>query len=191
MSALRQRGISYTLEEYLAFENFAEAKHEFANGDIYAMAGATPRHNDIAGNAFTSLKTQLRGRPCVARISDQRLFVEAADLITYPDVVVSYAPGLYSDKDSIALIDATVIIEVLSPSTARYDKGSKFDSYKLLPSLRHYLLIEQNRVEVEHCFLGEEGEWMTQIFRNLDDEIEVAAIGCHLRVSEIYEDIEF
>lgn len=191
MSAKRQHQTFYTLEEYLEFENYANSRHEFFRGEIYAMAGTTPRHNIISLSVAASLREQLRGRPYSARAMDQRLRVEAADLTTYPDILVVCPPERLSPTDRIALLDAAVIIEVLSPSTARYDQTAKFDFYCHLDSLRHYLLVEQSRVEVEHRFKSENGEWTTQIFADLGAEIELEAIGCRLRVSEIYEEIEF
>ncbi len=122
---------------------------------------------------------------------DQRLRVEAADLTTYPDILVVCPPERLSPTDRIALLDATVIIEVLSPSAARTNQTAKFDFYYQLDSLRHYLLVEQNSVGIEHRFQRHDGEWTTQTFTNLDDKIELAVIDCRLRVSEVYEEIEF
>ncbi len=191
MSAQRKHQTSYTLEEYLEFENYANSRHEFFRGEIYAMAGTTPRHNIICLNVAASLRGQLRGRPCSAQAMDQRLRVDAADLTTYPDILVVCPPERLSPTDRIALLDATVIIEVLSPSTARYDQTAKFDFYCYLDSLRHYVLVEQNSVEVEHRFKTENGEWITETFTAWEDEIELSAIDCRLRVSEVYEEIEF
>jgi Uma2 family endonuclease len=191
MSAQRQHLTHWTIEEYLAFENHASDKHEYFQGGVYAMAGSTREHNIISSNILASLHGQLRGRPCSARMADQRLRIEEADLTTYPDVLVVCPPETTSAADRIAVTDATVIIEVLSPSTAQYDKTSKFEFYSFLPSLRHYLLVEQKRVEVEHRFREESGEWTTRGFSDLEDEVELPAIGCRLKVSEIYEEIEF
>ena len=191
MSAQRKHQTSYTLDEYLEFENDSNARHEFYQGEIYAMAGTTPRHNAISLNVAVSLHAQLRGRPCKARAMDQRLRVDAADLTTYPDVLVVCPPEHMSSRDRIAVTDATVVIEILSPSTARYDQTAKFDFYSHLESFRHYLLIEQDWVHIEHRFKLENGEWETQQFTDLEDVIELQTIESRLRVSEIYEEIEF
>lgn len=188
MSAQRQLEYGYTEAEYWQIEDFSNVKHEFWDGQIYAMAGATPKHNDIAVNVVTSLKVQLRGTPCVPRTGDQR--VKAATLQTYPDVVVACRPLQYDPNDSNTLIDAAVIVEVLSRSTQSNDRNAKFDAYKALPSLRHYLLIVQTPSHVEHHFLDEGGVWSSQTFTNSNDVIGLSAIGCELSVSEIYEDIE-
>ncbi len=145
------------------------------------MAGATERHNDVAGNIYISLKTQLRGNPCRTRISDQRIKVESTSLQTYPDVLVTCPPFRRDLRDAITLLDATVIVEVLSPSTRRYDRLAKFNNYIELPSLRHYLLVEPDQIGVEHRFKLEDGNWEIEQFTALEDEIELRAIACRSR----------
>ena len=191
MSAQRKRQTFYSLNEYLAFENDSNARHEYYQGEIYAMAGTTTRHNQIALNIALALTTQLRGRPCKALGMDQRLRVDAADLTTYPDILVACPPLSYSESDTIALLDATVIIEILSPSTARYDQTAKFDFYCNLDSFRHYVLVDANQVHVEHRFKLPSGDWEIEQFTALTDEIELQTIACRLTVREIYEEIEF
>lgn len=191
MSAQRKHQTYYSIDEYLAFENGANARHEYYQGEIYAMAGTTTRHNKIAFNLAISLTTQLRGRPCSVLGMDQRLRVDAADLTTYPDVLVVCPPFSMSSRDSIAVTDATVIIEILSPSTARYDQTAKFDFYSNLDSFRHYLLVDSNQIGVEHRFREENGEWTTEQFTELNDEIALQSIACRLTLREIYEEIEF
>ena len=136
-------------DEYLRREEASLTKHEYVNGAIYAMAGASPSHNDLAAAALSALIVQLRGNPCIPRGSDQRVKVEATGINTYPDVVIACPPLCYDSKN-ITLLDATVIIEVLSPSTAEYDRTGKFLHLAQLPSLRHYVLISQDQVWVEH-----------------------------------------
>lgn len=191
MSAQRKHQTFYSLTEYLEFENGSNARHEYYQGEIYAMAGTTTRHNKIAFNIATTLTTQLRGHACSALGMDQRLRVDAADLTTYPDILVVCPPERYSPTDRIALLDATLILEALSPSTARYDQTAKFDFYCNLESFGHYLLVESNRIGVEHRFKTENGDWQTQNFTALNDEIALQAIECHLTLREIYEEIEF
>ena len=190
MSALRKSEISYSIEEYLSVENAANTRHEYFQGQIYAMAGTTSRHNDIAVNILASLHNQLRGRGCVPRGMDQRVYIAEADLLTYPDVLVVCPPQRYSEQDRLALVDATVIIEILSPSTARYDRGGKFEAYKFLPSLRHYVLIETERAEITHWRLENE-QWQSETLTDLGDSMSLSAIDCVLNVGEIYERIEF
>ena len=188
MSAQRQPEYDYTEKEYWQVEEDSDIKHEFWDGQIYAMAGATPKHNDIALNVASSLKVQLRGKSCVPRTSDQR--VKAGTLQTYPDVVVACRPLQYDPNNANTLIDATVIVEVLSRSTQNTDRNAKFDSYKQLPSLRHYLLIAQTPFDVVHYFKDENGDWQSEALDVAADVVRLTAIDCQLSLSEIYEDVE-
>ncbi len=190
MVALANRQVSFTLAEYLAFENGVREKHEYWNGEICAMAGGTRNHAMIAANVLIRLGTQLHGRPCAAYGSDQRIHIAAADVLTYPDVVVSCPPHASSASDPYSLLDATVIVEVLSRSTAQYDRGAKFETYALLPSLRHYVLIEQDKMCVEvrtREMLGE--VWTSESYSAATDKVQLSAIACRLDVSEVYERI--
>jgi Uma2 family endonuclease len=192
MSAERRPQIVFTEREYFEFENDSSVKHEYFQGQLYAMAGATVPHNRITGNTFASLHSQLRGRPCEPFTSDQRLKVEANGLIAYPDVLVACEPLLYGQNDRHTLINATVIIEVLSPSTAHYDREGKFDFYRELPSLRHYVLIAQSQMEVDHrWFNSQTGAWQSETFTLPENRVHLAAIDCVLSVAELYERIEF
>ncbi len=190
MTAQRQHHTLFTEKEYWDYEEAFSAKHEYFRGEVFAMAGASPRHNDVAGNIYASLLSQLRGKPCRARISDQRIKVEATTLQTYPDVVVVCPPFRFTPDNKITLLDATVIVEVLSDSTRQYDQTDKFDNYKQLPSLRHCLLVETDKVSIEHRIRLENGEWKTQTFTHLDDVVDLTAIACTLSIRAIYEEIE-
>lgn len=192
MSAQRVVERSFTEKEYLELEEVSPTKHEYCGGEIFAMAGASGAPNDIALAAGGTLKSQLRGRPCRARSTDQRIKVEATGLVTYPDAVVVCPPFRYDAELPNTILDAVVIVEVLSPSTAPYDKGSKFANYKRLSSFRHYLLIDQLAVWVEHHWLDElSGDWMTQQFTDLTDEIYLEAIDCRLSLEDLYEGVDF
>ena len=187
MSAQRQPAYEFTENEYWQRAEDSGIKLEFWDGQIYAMAGATPDHNDITVNVASSLHTQLRGKPCVPRTSDQR--VKAGTLQTYPDVVVACRPLQYDPGDSNTLIDAMVIIEVLSRSTQSKDRNLKFDRYKELPSLRHYLLISQTPFDVVHHFLDGK-TWRSETLTDAADIVRLTGIDCQLSLSEIYEDVE-
>ncbi len=189
MSAQRQHNL-FTEQEYYYEEDLSATKHEFFRGEVFAMAGTTRRHNDVAGNIYISLRAQLRGKLCGAHISDQRIQVEANTLITYPDVVVVCPPFRFSPNNKITLLDATVIVEVLSDSTRIYDQGEKFNLARELPSLCHYILVEPNEVRVEHRFRTGDGDWETEVWTHLDDELELRAIECRLSVRDIYDEIE-
>ena len=190
MTAQRPHHALFTEREYWEKEEFAVERHEYFRGEIVAMAGASPRHNDISASILSSLFSQLRGRPCRARMSDQRIKVETTTLQTYPDVVVVCPPFRFDSGNSITLLDATVIVEVLSDSTRQYDQSEKFRNYRELPSLRHYLLVETNGISIEHRTRLENGDWETQIFSTLDDTIELEAIACQLSLHAVYEEVD-
>ena len=148
MSALPER--IWTTEDYLAYERDSQQRHEYLGGKIYALAGASAKHNLIVGNAIASLHVQVRKRPCMVYPSDMRLKVSRTGLYTYSDISVVCGDPQFEDDQSDTLLNPTVIIEVLSPSTETYDWGKKFQHYRTLASLREYLLIAQDSHRVEH-----------------------------------------
>ncbi|MDQ3814367.1 MAG: Uma2 family endonuclease [Armatimonadota bacterium] len=148
MQALAEHYI--TEDEYWALEAGSDIKHEYFDGCIFSRPGGSPEHNRLAANAVISLGSQLRGTPCRAVGSDQRVKVEATGLNTYSDVVVYCRPWRFDPREKNTLLNPVVLIEVLSDSTADYDRTIKFDHYKQIESLRDYILIAQDRVRVEH-----------------------------------------
>src|SRR5687768_13215855 len=160
-----------TEEEYWQLEEQSETKYEYFNGEIFAMSGGSPEHAVLSVNASTALNNQLRGKPCRVGSSDQRVKVEATGLSTYPDVVVYCRPWRFDPRNADTLLTPTLIVEVLSPSTLNYDKGTKFDNYKQIESLRDYLLISQDKVQVEHYRRLDNGDWLLHTAIGLDASI--------------------
>lgn len=189
MSAQRQPEYDYTEKEYWQIDDDSNLKHEFWYGQICAMAGASTDHNRISLSVGSSLKIQLRGRPCEPFVGDQRLKIAPADIQTFPDVIVVCPPLKYDPNQADTLLDAVVIAEVLSRSTRFNDRNAKFNAYKQLTSLRHYLLIEQKQRKVEHHFLDGK-TWLSETFTDAADSVRLTAIDCQLLLDEIYEDIE-
>ena len=179
-----------TTEEYLAKERKALTKSEYRDGQIHAMPGASRKHNLIAGNTFAELHVQLRNRVCEVYQNDMRVKVSAAGTYTYPDVVVVCEEPRFEDTHFDTLLNPTVLIEVLSPSTAAYDRGDKFASYQKLDSLCEYVLISQDSVCVEH-YLRQEQDWNLTEFRSLDDVFSLVSIGCELSLRAIYAKVQF
>ena len=179
-----------TSAEYLALERKATTKSEYLNGRVYAMVGASREHNLIAVNMASELHGQLRERPCETYINDMRVKVAPAGLYTYPDVVVVCENPRFEDDDLDTLLNPTVLIEILSPSTEAYDRGEKFAYYRQLESLREYLLVAQNRVCVERYF-RQGAQWLLTEFSALDDEIDLVSISCQLSLRAIYAKVEF
>ena len=179
-----------TPEEYLANERKALTKSEYRNGQIHAMPGASHEHNVIMGNTFAELHIQLRDRTCIVYPSDMRVKVSSTGRYTYPDVIVVCDEPQFEDSHFDTLLNPTVLIEVLSPSTAAYDRGEKFAAYQKLDSLREYVLISQENVCVEH-YLRQEQDWDLTEFRSLDDVFSLVSIGCELALQAIYAKVQF
>ena len=180
----------YTPEEYLALERAADYKSEYVGGEIFAMAGASEDHNTIAGNIFRLLGNQFQGRPCRIYISDMRVQVATTGMYTYPDVVAVCGPREFADAHRDTLLNPTVIVEVLSPSTQDYDRGAKFDYYWRLPSLAEYVLVAQDQMRVEH-FARQDAGWLLTIARAPDDILRLPALDAALPLAAIYANVEF
>jgi Uma2 family endonuclease len=176
---------------YLAFERASETKHEYVAGEVVAMAGASRRHNLIQMDTGTIINTQLRGRPCEVYPSDMRVKVGALSIYTYPDITVVCGESELEDAEQDTLLNPTVIIEILSPATERYDRGLKFHRYQLIPSLRDYLLIAQDQPLVEHYSCGADGRWTLAGRAGLGGRVELPSIGCVLDLAEIYRKVSF
>jgi Uma2 family endonuclease len=179
-----------TIEEYLALEEKSEVRHEFFNGEIFAMAGGTFNHSIIAGNLIGRLNTLLKGR-CFVGTADLRIKVEATGLLTYPDVsVICGAPELlYRPSDT--LVNPTLIAEVLSPSTELYDRGVKFEHYRQIPSLTTYLLVSQEAARVEYFIRQNAFKWEYGVASGPDSHIEPSGLGITLSLAEIFAGVQF
>jgi Uma2 family endonuclease len=181
----------YTLGQYLAKEKSAQQKSEFYRGEIFAMGGGSPRHNDISGNVYHALRTQLRESTCRPYNSDQRLSVKPAGLHTYADVSVVCGP-LHMDRDDRdAITNPRVIFEVLSRSTERYDRGKKFELYRGIATLAEYVLISQDEPHIERFQRQSDNSWLLTEAGGLDAAMDLASITCHLTLAEIYDNVDF
>jgi Uma2 family endonuclease len=178
-----------TPAEYLAAERKAAEKSEYINGRVYAMAGASRVHNLIALNTASELRTQLRGRPCEAYANDMRVKVERTGMYTYPDVVGLCEEPRFEDAEVDTLLNPGVIIEILSPSTERYDRGEKFAHYRRLESLREYVLIAQDIRRIEH-YRREGDSWVLTEVSEPDAALVISSLSCTLRLSDIYDRVE-
>ncbi len=176
-----------TVEEYLALERQSETRNEYLNGETFARTGASRRHNRIALNVAMAFDRQLAGRGCEVFVSDMRVRVSAAHHFTYPDVVVACGEPQFADGEADTLLNPTLIVEVLSTSTERYDRGTKFESYRTLPSLAEYVLIAQDRVHVEHFVRQGSGAWLQTETDGREDSVELPPIGCTLALADIYQ----
>lgn len=181
----------YTVDEYLALERASETKHEFYDGEIFAMAGASESHNLIVGNVLTALNQALRDQPCRVYPSDMRVRCPSG-LHTYPDVTVVCGDPQFEDGQRDTLLNPLVIIEVLSPSTEKYDRGNKFENYQAIPSLRENVLVLQERIRVEHYTRREDAdEWLLKSVNDSGATVAFPAPGCQVSVAEMYAKVEF
>ncbi len=175
-----------TEDEYLAGERAADHKSEFVNGEIYGMAGGSLRHSRVAANWTAELTLQLRGRECGVFTSDARVRTSRSGSYVYPDLsVVCGAPQVYEDADDI-LTNPKVLIEVLSPSTADYDRGKKFELYREIASLEDYILVHTGSALVEHFARQADASWIFREYRGLEAAISIASIGCTIRLADVY-----
>lgn len=184
--------LHFTAEEYLAFERAAEMKHEYLDGQIYAMAGASPQHNQICFNLAGELRPQLKGRPCRGFSSDQKTSTDPADLFSYPDLTIVCGEPKFHDEQQDVMLNPTVIIEVLSPTTEAYDRGEKFARYRQLKSLSDYILVAQDKACIEH-YIRQPGKrpWLYIVETDLSAKIWIASIKCELKLADVYDLVEF
>lgn len=188
--ALRALQRRFTPEEYLMLERKAERRSEYFDGQIFAMAGASRRHILITASLSRRLGNQLENRPCEVYPTDMRVRVRPTGLYTYPDIVIVCGGPQFDDKESDTLLNPTVLIEVLSPTTEAYDRGEKFSQYRRLTSLREYVLVAQDKVRVE-CYRRQGDFWVLSEVSDLDKALRLESIDCEVPLREIYERIDF
>ena len=181
----------FTPEEYLARERQAQYKSEYFNGEIFAMSGASREHNLISMNISAALHLQLRQRPCEVYAGDMRVKVSPTGLYTYPDVVVVCEEPRFEDAEVDTLLNPTLVVEVLSPSTEDYDRGRKFEHYPTLASLQEYVLVAQGKHHVAHYVRQANNTWIFSDTTGSDTQILPPSINCVLSMNEIYAKVPF
>lgn len=174
---------------YLQTERGAAFRSEYVNGRVYALAGASRVHNLIVGNTFANLHAQLRGRRCEVYANEMRVKVESTGMYTYPDVVGLCEKPEVEDEHLDTLLNPAVIIEVLSPSTERYDRGEKFAHYRRLPSLREYVLIAQDIRRIDH-YRRDGDSWVLTEVSEPDASLVLGSLGATIALADIYDRVE-
>lgn len=181
----------YSVEDYYFLDIGSPIRLEYFEGDIYAMSGGTRAHSRITINVLTAFRSALRGTQCEPYDGNMRVMTSAG-LYTYPDASVVCGKSEMIGKDErTTLLNPTLIVEVLSDSTRKYDRGEKFENYRSIDSLREYLLIEQLRPSVELRRRSAENEWSTSTIESLDQSVHLASIDIDLPLTSIYELVEF
>ncbi len=177
--------------EYLDMDRSAEIKHEYFDGEIFAMTGASEPHNLIVANVIRELGNGLKHTPCRVYASDMRLKVSETGLFTYPDVMVVCGEREFVDQRGDTLENPDLIVEVLSHSTESYDRGKKFEHYRRLSSLKEYVLISQSRRKIEKYYRTRNRKWIYSETEPESGDILLESVGCELRLFEVYHKIEF
>ena len=177
----------FDAQAYLAWEAEQSTKHEYHDGEVFAMAGASDAHVTVAGNVYMALRNHLRGSPCSVFISDMKLRVEEDNAFFYPDVFVTCAE---SDRGQSHSKSAPVlVVEVLSPATSAYDRGAKFAAYRKLPTLREYALIDPERLSLD--LFRREGDSKRWVLHPIEagGYVEWASVGLQVPLEALYEDV--
>ena len=180
-----------TPQQYLALERASEERSEYLDGEMVAMTGVSRNHALIAVNLGRELSSQLLDRPCEVYASDLRVQVSPTGLYTYPDVVVVCGEPRFEDEQLDTLLNPTVLIEVLSPTTESYDRGKKFEHYRTLDSLAEYLLVSQDHPRIERYLRQNDGLWLFGDAAGLDAVLTLPSIGCDLRLAGVYAKVRF
>lgn len=176
-----------THAEYCAFEREAMVKHEYLAGEVFAMTGGTLEHSRLAGRLAYLLGNALEGRPCRVLSADARVRIEAVDVDTYPDLSVVCGPPETADADDHALLNPTLLAEVLSKSTEAYDRGLKASNYRQIPSLRAYLLVSQDRQRLELQVRQGDGRWLI-VEAGPGQKLPIEPLAIELEVDALYRD---
>jgi len=190
---IRQLHIPVTVADYLAGERAPGSviRHEYLDGEVWAMAGESLEHSTICTHLIYLLVGQLRGKPCRALSPNMKVRTNPTGLYSYPDLTVVCGEPIFHDEHRDVLVNPTVIVEVLSPTTEAFDRGTKWICYQQIATLSDYLLIAQNRPFIEHYVRQTDGRWLYSIAESLAASVEIASIDCRIPLAEVYERIEF
>lgn len=181
----------YTAEEYLELEVASETRNEYRNGAIIPMIGGTPEHNRISGNLYIALSLGLKRKPYAVFHVDQRLWIPKESVYTYPDVMVLPKPIELQTGRKDTVMNPCFIAEVLSKSTRSYDRSDKFAAYRTIPSFQEYLLIDQEKIHVEHHVKVAENQWLFSEYNDPEFNLSLRTLDLQIRIADLYEDIEF
>jgi Uma2 family endonuclease len=181
----------YTAEDYLNFEREADTRHEFLDGEIYQMAGESLSHSRIYINLAAEIGSSLKGKRCEPLSPNMKVRTSTASLFSYPDLTIVCGEPIFHDQKKDVLTNPQVIFEVLSPSTAEYDRTTKFQKYRMgNETLTDYILVSQDKPFVEHFFKQADGNWLYQSYGAIDDILKIETVECQLSLREIYDRVE-
>ncbi len=181
----------FTPAEYLELERKADYRSEYFNGEIFAMAGGTPRHSLLQTNLTGELRQPLKKKPCTVYNNDLRILIDQTGLYAYPDASIVCGELEFADGHKDMIVNPTVLFEVLSDSSEAYDRGAKFAHYRKLESLREYVLVSQKEALVERFQRNADNTWTLTESRGLEATLTVASISVTVPLSEIYDKVDF
>jgi Uma2 family endonuclease len=181
----------YTPQEYLELEERSDTKHEYWNGEVFAMIGVTPEHDRIAEEIRRHLGNHLVGNRCEVFSSDVRVNVNQKNVYTYPDASVACDAEFDTIDGVKALTNPVIVVEVLSESTEVLDRGKKLGKYTLMPSLRQYVIVSQEEMRVDHIVRTDDGNWRLAIHTTADEVVHFKSTSFDLKLSAIYSRVEF
>lgn len=178
-----------TEKTYLETERAGKVKHEYYNGEVFAMSGASRFHNRIFSNLFVPLGNHLKGKKCNLYGSDLRVYVHSNSLYTYPDISVVCDKEEYLDEAFDTLVNPKIIFEILSPTTKDYDRGSKFMLYRAITSLKEYILVDSENIHIERFLKNDEGVWYLTEYKTSSDSLVISSIDMQLPLADIYNGV--
>lgn len=191
---LKEPAVAYSkekisIEAYLEMENASLEKHEYYKGEVFAMSGAKMPHNTVSKNLLGTLFGKLKGKRCQPYGSDVRIHIESNTLFTYPDISIVCGEVITLNNDDYNVLNPTVLIEILSPSTKNYDRGEKFKLYRDIPTLKEYILVDSVSIHIEVFRLNENNHWELEEYNNLNEQLLIKAIAESISVADIYEGV--
>ncbi|KOR30845.1 hypothetical protein TI05_13340 [Achromatium sp. WMS3] len=187
---LAQAITKVTAQEYLLTERASAIKHEFIDGEVFAMAGASKKHNQIASNLVRIIGNQILHKPCSIYSSDMRVKIEKANKYAYPDIVITCENEDFEDKEEDTLLNPIIIIEILSDSTESYDRGNKFFYYRQIDSFIEYILVSQKKFHIEKYTRQTNNSWLYSEFNIIDAQFELSLISCTISLQEVYDKVK-
>ncbi len=185
--SLPKPNVKMSVEEYLEWEKDGTVRHEYLDGEVYAMSGATRRHNRLTNNLNIQLEARLRGGPCQVYIIDAKVYIEALNFFYYPDLVVTCDP---EDNHDYFVKRPVLVVEVESPSTSAIDRREKLMAYRKLESLIEYLMLAQDRISAHIFRRDQDGNWSSEELGS-QSELRLESVGVILPLASLYEGIEF
>ncbi|MEG4506386.1 Uma2 family endonuclease [Microcoleus sp. F6_B4] len=183
--------IYYSPEEYLMLEEVAEFRSEYQDGKIIPMTGGTPNHNQIAGNFYGTLNFATKGQPYRVFINDLRLWIPSKRVYTYPDVMLVAGKLEFAEGRKDTITNAVMVAEVLSESTADYDRGGKFKLFRTIPTFREYVLIDQYEMHVEQFVKTDDNKWVLSEYDGADAVLRLSCLEFEMRLGDIYDRVDF